>query len=81
MQWALEKSQVEVGPRCAIKDAQNFDCRDPLASQHPATPGGDNHGIVTVWIFVKGGVVKSIDLNFDSTLADDFFDVRLLAQG
>jgi hypothetical protein len=75
IQWAIDKVEFDVGPRCAVTDAQNFDCRDPIANLHPSTPGGDNHGIVMVWVFVKNGVVHSIDLSFDSLLADAFFDV------
>ena len=75
IQWAIDKVEFDVGPRCAITDSENFDCRDPMANLHPSTPGGDNHGIVKVWVFVKKGVVHSIDLSFDSILADSFFDV------
>jgi hypothetical protein len=75
LNWAMEKVEFDTGPRCMITNAQIFDCSDPEAGLHPSTPGGDNHGIVSVWVFVKNGVVHTIDLKFDSVRADEFFDV------
>ncbi len=73
--WAYEKVEFEIGPSCEVTDAKNYNCHDPNAAMRPTRPGGDNHGIVGVSVFVEQGVVKTIDINFDSILAEEFLDV------
>lgn len=68
--WIFEKLEFELGPHCVVESPSKYYCVNPLVG------GGDeSHGVVKVDVFVRHGVVSSIDLQFDSIASDEFFGV------
>lgn len=71
---AIKLEESQIGPSCEEKNVDDYSCVNPwMASQKDW--GAHGHGIRKVRVFVHNGAVFAIDVFFDTSEADDFFDV------
>jgi hypothetical protein len=79
---ALEVVETQIGPYCEQKKDANdkpimteFSCTNPFMLASFPNWSEKGHGVTSLSVFVRNGVVSSIDMFFDSLNAEDFFEV------
>ena len=72
---AIEYEEFQVGPSCEDKQPGTFSCVNPWMATTIPNWIYRGHGVCKVYVFVRDGLVSSIDIYFDSTSAEEFFGV------
>jgi hypothetical protein len=72
---AFEKEEFDIGPSCETKRPGYFDCVNPQVALTTPDWSEKGHGVTRVVVFVREGVVSTIDIFFDSLNADEFFEI------